>query len=659
MPEQIFTDETMKFLRLLAKEYPSVTAASGRIVNLQALLKLPKGTEHFMSDLHGEAEAFVHILNSSSGVIREKADAILGSRVPEAERAEFATMVYYPEQKLPILKAKQRHLNAWYRLTLMRLIDLCRLVSSKHTRAFVRAMLPKNTAYILDELLHAHFEDHDKNLYYGQIIDSILDGGCADAYIISLCEVIKRLAVSRLHIVGDLFDRGARPDVIMEELSTRPAVDIQWGNHDVVWLGAAAGSPVCVAVALRNSLSYNNYELLEEGYGINLRRLALFADATYTDTDLAPFMPKQNRPDALYSEQHQLRTARMTKAITAIMLKLEAQVIARHPEYGMDDRALLSAIDFNRRTVTVDGVEHPLEHWDMPTVDPRRPTLLTADEQYLIDPLTASFRHSEKLQRHAQYLLSKGSLYHTENGNLLYHGCIPMTDEGNFATVTAAGPALSGKRLMDVCDRLARRGYFAPEGSEERQSGRDFLWYLWCGPQSPLFGRAQMATFERLFITDAVTHAEPRDAYYRIYNHESVAKKILAEFGLDPDSGHIVNGHVPVKTTEGENPIKANGRLIVIDGGFCRAYQRTTGIAGYTLVYNSRKLSLRVHDSFESAERAIYANADIASRATDVEQAPRRLLLEDTDEGTRYREEIADLKNLVLAYQKGLLKEHR
>ncbi|MBQ3134006.1 MAG: fructose-1,6-bisphosphatase [Clostridia bacterium] len=658
MSDLIFSEETRKFLSLLAKDYPSVTAATGRIVNLQALLKLPKGTEHFMSDLHGESEAFVHILNSSSGVIREKADAILGPRVPEEERAEFATMVYYPEQKLPLLKAKQRDLGTWYRLTLMRLIDLCRLVSSKHTRAYVRAALPANTAYIIDELLHAHFEDHDKNLYYGQIIDSILDGGAADAYIVSLCQVIKRLAVSRLHIVGDLFDRGPRPDVILDELMARTAVDIQWGNHDVVWLGAAAGSPVCVATVLRNSLSYNNYEMLEEGYGINLRRLALFADATYADSDLTLFMPKQNRPDELYSESHQLRTARMTKAITVVMMKLEAAVIARHPEYEMVNRALLNHINFERRTVTIDGAEYPLSTADLPTVDPRDPAHLTDDEYYLISTLTSSFMHSEKLQRHAQYLLSKGSLYHIANGNLLYHGCIPMDDEGRFATVSATGEPLSGQPLMDACDRLARRGYFAPEGSTERESGRDFLWYLWCGPQSPLFGRARMTTFERLFVADAATHAEPKNPYYRIYSHEAVAKRILTEFGLDPDTGHIINGHVPVKATEGEDPIKANGRLIVIDGGFCRAYQRTTGIAGYTLVFNSRKLSLRIHDSFESAERAVHTNTDIASRATDVEIMPHRLLIEDTDEGAQYRKQIADLKQLVLAYQKGLLKEH-
>lgn len=655
MPDRIFSDQTLKFLKLLAKEYPSVAAASGRIVNLQALLKLPKGTEHFMSDLHGESEAFVHILNSSSGVIREKADAVLGERVSVEERAEFATMVYYPEEKLPILKKKQTNLDGWYRLTLMRLIDLCRLVSSKHTRAFVRSMLPQSTGYIVDELLHAHFEDHDKNRYYGQIIDSILDGGLADEYIISLCGVVKRLAVTRLHIVGDIFDRGPRPDVILEELSSRPSVDIQWGNHDVVWLGAAAGSRACVATAVRNSLAYNNFDVLEEGYGINLRRLALFADATYSDTDLTPFLPKEK---GRFNESHQLRTARMCKAITVVLFKLEGQLIKRHPEYEMNGRSLLGNVDFSKRTVTVDGNVYPLSHWELPTVDPRDPFHLTDDEEYLIQTLTASFMHSEKLQRHARYLYSKGSLYHIENGNLLYHGCIPMTPGGEFAVVSAGGQPVSGKALMDSFDRLARRGYFAPEGSEERENGRDFLWYLWCGPLSPLFGRERITTFERLFVEDKATHTEIKNPYYRIYNHERVAKKILAEFGLDSETGHIVNGHVPVKAVEGENPIKANGRLIVIDGGFCHAYHDTTGTAGYTLVFNSRKLSLRVHDSFESAEQAILHNADIASRATTVEEAPRRLLIEDTDEGMQIKEQICDLKTLVVAYQKGLLKEH-
>ena len=649
----------LKYLSLLARDYPSQAAAASEIISTQALLKLPKGTEHFMSDLHGENEAFVHILNSASGVIREKVDQVLGDQVPAAERAELATLIYYPAEKLPQLKAKQpgeAALEGWYSQTLFRLIDICRLVSSKHTRSYVRSCLPSGCGYVLDELLHAHFEDHDKDLYYGQIVGSIIENGRADRFITRLCELIKRLAVDKLHIVGDLFDRGPRPDIILDLLLHHHNVDIQWGNHDVVWMGAAAGSPICCATVIKTTLAYHNHGMLEDSYSINLRHLQRLADHYYGEDDLSIWMPHTDAARGPYTQGMLHRCAVMHKAISIILFKLECAVIDRNPDFQMAGRDYLRRIDFAKGTVDIAGREYPLRDTSFPTVDPADPAALNADEQLVLGKLVASFRQSAKLQQHVRFLYAKGSVYHIENGNLLYHGAVPMTEKGAFAAERFEGRLYAGRALMDYCDERARQGYYAPEGSAARQSGQDFLWYLWCGKLSPLFGRSAMTTFERLYVADKATHTEVKDPYYTWYNEESACRRILAEFGL-PGSCHIINGHVPVQEKNGESPIKGGGRLIVIDGGFCRAYHEKTGIAGYTLTYSSRDMSLRTHQPFISAEKAITENIDIVSRESVLEQENRRILVEDVDEGETLREKVHDLKQLVIAYQLGWIKE--
>ena len=649
----------LKYLNLLARDYPSQAAAASEIISTQALLKLPKGTEHFMSDLHGENEAFVHILNSASGVIREKVDQVLGQGVPAAERAELATLIYYPAEKLPQLKAKQpgeAALEGWYSQTLFRLIDICRLVSSKHTRSYVRSCLPSGCGYVLDELLHAHFEDHDKDLYYGQIVGSIIENGRADRFITRLCELIKRLAVDKLHIVGDLFDRGPRPDIILDLLLHHHNVDIQWGNHDVVWMGAAAGSPICCATVIKTTLAYHNHGMLEDSYSINLRHLQRLADHYYGEDDLSIWMPHTDAARGPYTQGMLHRCAVMHKAISIILFKLECAVIDRNPDFQMAGRDYLRRIDFAKGTVDIAGREYPLRDTSFPTVDPADPATLNADEQLVLGKLVASFRQSAKLQQHVRFLYAKGSVYHIENGNLLYHGAVPMTEKGAFAAERFEGRLYAGRALMDYCDERARQGYYAPEGSAARQSGQDFLWYLWCGKLSPLFGRSAMTTFERLYVADKATHTEIKDPYYTWYNEESACRRILAEFGL-PGSCHIINGHVPVQEKNGESPIKGGGRLIVIDGGFCRAYHEKTGIAGYTLTYSSRDMSLRTHQPFISAEKAITENIDIVSRESVLEQENRRILVEDVDEGETLREKVHDLKQLVIAYQLGWIKE--
>ena len=649
-----YSDEHLRYLRLLSQKYKTVAAAASEIIRIEALLRLPKGTEHFMSDLHGEHEAFVHILNSASGVIREKIDTVLGPDVPAEERAELATLVYYPNQKLPELKARQPDLHAWYRLTLLRLIDLCRFVSSKHTRDHVRRCLPQNCGYILDELLHAHFEDHDKDQYYGEIIESILRYDRADAYIVRFCEVIKRLAVDRLHIVGDLFDRGPRPDRILDSLMAHHQVDIQWGNHDVVWMGAAAGSPLCIMTVLKTTLAYNNLDTLEGGYGISLRQLERFAQNTYAASDVSRWIP---HADPRTAAGDLTAAARMHKAVTVMMLKLEAQVIARNPDFDLQGRDFLNHIDFAAGTVDYHGTVYPLLDCDFPTVDPAAPTTLTAEEGHVIAGLVRSFAESERLQRHVQFLYAHGAFYKICNGNLLYHGAVPMTEDGAFAAIRFEGVARSGKQLFDYCDRRARQGYSAPPGSQARLAGQDFLWYLWCGAKSPLFGRSAMTTFERLYIADPAAHREIKDPYYRHIAARDTAERILREFGLAGAGCHIVNGHVPVRAIEGESPIKGGGRLIIIDGGFCRAYHQRTGIAGYTLVYNSRGLILRTHQPFESAEKAIHEDEDIASKSEYIYTAPQRILVRDTDEGGRKQALIRDLCALVEAYQTGVLPQ--
>ncbi len=647
----------LRYLSLLSEKYPTVAAAASEIIKIEAALRLPKETEHFMSDLHGENEAFIHILNNASGYIREKIDIVFAGELTQKERADLSTLIYYPEEKLPVLKAAQTDLEQWYHHTLLRLINLCRFVSSKHTRAHVRKCLPAGCAYVLDELLHAHFEDHDKKLYYGAIVDSIIAYHRADAYILRFCELIKRLAVDRLHIVGDLFDRGPRPDLILERLAEHHDVDIQWGNHDTVWMGAAAGSPICILTVLKTTLAYNNTDTIEHGYGISLRELDHLAQESYENSSVERWMPKGDQRN--HSTKEALRrAAQMHKAVTVMMLKAEAEVIARNPDFQMQGRDYLNHIDYAKGTVRCGGKEYPLLDCDFPTVDPEHPTRMTEREQEVIRDLIRNFRESQLLQKHVQFLYSVGSVYKVTNGNLLYHGAVPMTAEGDFAEETFEGKRYAGKALFDYCDRRARQGFFAPEGSPRRQAGQDFLWYLWCGRLSPIYGRSAMTTFERLYIADKETHKEIKDPYYTLIQKEETADRILREFGLDQKHSHIINGHVPVRAVEGESPVKGNGKVVVIDGGFCRAYHEKTGIAGYTLVYNSRGLLLRTHQPFESAAKAVEEDEDITSSREYIYTAPVRLLVKDTDAGKEKRELIEDLRQLVKAYQTGELREN-
>ncbi len=653
MPENC---QQLRYLSLLSEKYPTIAAAASEIIKTEAALRLPKGTEHFMSDLHGENEAFIHILNNASGYIREKIDVVFAGELTQKERADLSTLIYYPEEKLPVLKTEQTDLEQWYHHTLLRLINLCRFVSSKHTRAHVRQCLPKACAYVLDELLHAHFEDHDKKLYYGAIVDSIIAYHRADAYIMRFCELIKRLAVDRLHIVGDLFDRGPRPDLILERLMEHHDVDIQWGNHDTVWMGAAAGSPICILTVLKTTLAYNNTDTIEHGYGISLRELDHLAQESYEHSSLDRWMPKGDQRNHS-TEEALRRAAQMHKAVTIMMLKVEAEVIARNPDFQMQGRDYLNHIDYAKGTVQCGGKEYPLLDCDFPTVDPEHPTRLTAREEEVIRDLIRNFRESALLQKHVRFLYSAGSVYKVTNGNLLYHGAVPMTAKGDFAKETFEGKQYAGKALFDYCDERARQGFFAPEGSLQRQAGQDFLWYLWCGRLSPIYGRSAMTTFERIYIADKETHKEIKDPYYNLIQKEETADMILQEFGLGQKHCHIINGHVPVRAVEGESPVKGHGKLIVIDGGFCRAYHEKTGIAGYTLVYNSRGLLLRTHQPFESAAKAIEEDEDITSSREYIYTAPVRLLVKDTDAGKEKLALIEDLKQLVKAYQQGKLRE--
>ena len=650
-------NERLRFLRLLAEKYPTVQEASSEIINLQAILNLPKGTEHFMSDLHGEYEAFLHILSNASGAVREKVDLLYQNVMTGEERARLATLIYYPQEKLAELDEGMECKHEWYRITLFRLIEICQLASSKYTRSKVRKTLPKDYAYIIEELLNTNYEVHNKKEYYDKIISTIIDIGRGDDFIIALCHVIQRLVIDHLHIVGDIFDRGPRADIIMDSLMDRQSVDIQWGNHDVLWMGAAAGSRTCIAAVLSNSITYNNLEVIEIGYGISLRPLALFANEVYKDADTSCFQIKTLKKDEDFSAKDLALGARMHKAIAVILFKLEGQILLRHPEYNMSDRLLLDKIDFETGTVLLDGIAHPLLDTDFPTIDPSQPYALSHEEAKVMEQLKNAFIRSEKLQRHTKFLYSKGGIYKCYNGNLLFHGCIPMNEDGSFMSFSFAGQPLSGQALLDYADALARQGYYAPRGSEERRAGMDFLWFLWCGRNSPLFGRDRITTFERRLVADQSTWKEAKNPYYYSYDDAQLCLRILREFGLEGPHCHIVNGHVPVRASDGESPIKAGGRLIVIDGGFCRAYQPTTGIAGYTMIYNSWGIKLASHAPFVGRENAIAANKDIISTAVVFERMESRIRIAETDTGALQMQSIHDLKELLAAYQSGEIKE--
>ena len=648
-PKTTYTKEQLKILRLLAAEYPSIALASATLVNLNALSNLPKGTEHFMSDLHGEAEAFEHILNNCSGVIREKVDTIFYRTMSEESRRTLCTLIYYPTEKMEELRASGIVGPEWYRITLYRLVDLSRSVASKYTRAKVRDALPTDYQYIIDELLHTSGEEHDKQEYYRNIIDTVIEVGQAEAFIVALCNLVKRMAVDRLHVVGDIYDRGNHADRILDMLREHHHVDIQWGNHDIVWMGAAAGSPACVATVLNSALQYNTLSIVENTYGISLRDLIGFAQETYRDSTW--FMPR-NPDDAYYVKNSMDNLAKAHKAIAIILFKLEGQLIRRHPEFGMEDRLVLDKIDYESNTVTLNGETYPLNDGHFPTIDPADPYALTDAEQSLIDSLTHAFRHSKALRKHIEFLYADGALYKVCNGNLLFHGCVPMNPDGTFEEVTSFdGVTRKGRAYMDFCDKTARSAFY-----ERGQDALDFMYYLWCGRQSPLFGRAKMTTFERYFVADRKTWTEQKNPYYDLVESYETASFILREFGLDEKTGHIINGHVPVRAKIGEHPVQARGRYIRIDGGFCRAYHDRTGIAGYTLIYTSKGLRLVSHSPFEGKKAAVRENRDILA-ADDVifEMMPHRMLVRDTDYGKRIIERMADLRALLDAYREGVV----
>ncbi len=653
--------EELRYLKMLSRQYPTVRAAGTEIINLQAILNLPKGCEHFISDVHGEHEAFLHILNSCSGVIRERLDALFRTSVPRSELDELATLIYYPEEKLEDLKPRIRDLDEWYRITLHRLIELCRLVSERYSRSKVRKELPDDYAYIIEELLYTHSEEIDKREYFENIISTIIEIGQAPEFIAAVCKLIKWAAVDHLHLVGDIFDRGPRADIIMDSLLHHHSVDIQWGNHDILWMGAASGSRTLVATVLANSIHYNNLEVVETGYGISLRPLSVFANEVYKDCDVSRFAVKLTEESgSAPSEKDQLLSARMHKAITVILFKLEGQKILRHPEYGMDDRLLLDKIDYADRSVTIGGVRYALEDTDFPTVDPERPYELSPEESAVIEQLTASFQRSEKLQKHVRFLYSKGSLYKIYNGNLLFHGCIPLTAEGELLSFTLGGKERRGKAFLDYADTAARQAYYYKPGSMEQKLGMDFLWFLWAGRNSPIFGRDRMTTFERRLIADESAWAEPKNAYYTLYQDPAICDMILREFGLEGPHCHIINGHVPVKARKGESPIKGGGKLIVIDGGFCKAYQPTSGIAGYTLIYNSHSYRIVAHQPFAGREKAIRENFDISSSTDIFERMENRQRIRETDLGREIQSRIDDLRALLDAFRDGaVLEDHR
>ena len=648
--------DRLQYLKLLRRQYPTAREASAEIIRLRAVLQLPKGTEHFLSDIHGEHAAFLHMLRNASGVIKQKIADLYRDVLPSHERDMLCTLIYYPEEKLGLLKRQGVVNGEWYRITILRLMEIARLMTVKYTRTHVRAALPADLGELLEELLLRE-PVHDKQLYYSEMIDSITECGQSDAVIIELSRIIQYLAIDRLHIIGDIYDRGPRADLIMDALMAHHSVDVQWGNHDIVWMGAAAGSRACIAQVLVTQVKYGNLDALEVGYGISLRALATFADTVYADDPCAEFLPRTVEGDAT---EDSMELARMHKAAAVLLFKLEGQLLLRHPEYGMQERLLLGRIDYSAGTIALGGRTLPLSSCRFPTIDPADPYALSEGEREVMERMQAAFEHSDKLQAHVKFLFAAGSMYLSVNGNLLYHGCIPMDEDGGFMELpldVGDGRRPRGREALDAAERLVRQGYFARAGSRARRDGQDLMYYLWCGPASPLFGKARMATFERYFVDDPDARSERKNPYYALVDSEDAARRILAAFGLNPDTGHIINGHVPVQVKKGESPIHAGGRLLVIDGGLSRAYQSVTGIAGYTLIFTSHALLMVAHQPFESTTRAITDEQDIHSVQTVVEQMPRRLRIADTDQGARLRERIEDLTGLTEAFASGAIKE--
>lgn len=655
-PESISND--LRYLRLLSRSFPTIADASTEIINLEAILNLPKGTEHFLTDIHGEYEAFQHVLKNASGAVKRKVNEIFGHTLRESEKKELCTLIYYPEEKLQLVKEQERELDDWYLITLNQLVKVCQNVSSKYTRSKVRKALPPEFSYIIQELLHESTVKPNKHAYINVIVSTIISTKRADAFIIAMCKLIQRLTIDSLHIVGDIYDRGPGAHIIMDTLCDYHNFDIQWGNHDILWMGAASGNDACIANVIRMCMRYANLATLEDGYGINLLPLATFAMDMYADDPCTIFTPKVNFADAEYNEKTLRLITQMHKAITIIQFKLEAEIIERRPEFAMEDRKLLHKIDFERGVFMYEGKEYDLRDTNLPTIDPAHPYLLTDEERELVDKIHASFVNSEKLKKHMRCLFTYGGMYLVCNSNLLYHASVPLNEDGSFKHVRIGKKEYWGRNLLQKTDQLIRTAYFEEEGSKDKRFALDYVWYLWCGPDAPSFDKDKMATFERYFIADKALHKETKGHYYTLRNEADVCDRILEEFGVKPDShSHIINGHVPVKTIKGEKPIKANGKLLVIDGGFSKAYQPETGIAGYTLVYHSRGLQLVQHEPFQSRQKAIEEGQDIKSTTFVIEFNSQRMMVKDTDKGLELTTQIQDLKKLLVAYRTGFIKE--
>ena len=651
--------DNLRYISLLSQSFPSVAAASTEIINLEAILNLPKGTEHFLADLHGEYQAFHHVLKNASGNIKRKVNELFGSEIRESEKKELCTLIYYPEEKLEQVKLSEEDIDDWYHITIHQLVRVCRDVSSKYTRSKVRKSLPSDFSYIIEELLHERTDDYNKTAYVKVIVDTIITTGRADDFIVALCNVIQRLAIDQLHILGDIFDRGEGAHIILDTLRGYHSWDIQWGNHDILWMGACAGNDACICNVLRLSLRYANLATLEEGYGINLMPLATFAMETYADDPCTEFMPRLMK-DAKMDEKTRQLTARMHKAIAILQFKEEAKLFKRHPEWGMNNRCLFSNIDYERGICSLDGNEYKMTSCFFPTIDPADPNRLTPDEETLMSKLHHSFSASEKLHKHVATLLSHGCMYAIYNSNLLFHASIPLNEDGSLKEVQLCdGRRYSGLELMHRIGMLIRSAFASDTDKEEKDNAIDYFLYLWCGSDSPLFDKSKMATFERYFLTDKETFKEEKGNYFKLRDNEAICDSILDAFGVKGNNRHIINGHVPVHASKGENPIKAGGKLMVIDGGFSEAYHNETGIAGYTLVYHSRGFQLVQHEPFTSAKDAILRGTDIKSTTQIVEMSAHRMLVSDTDKGTELRSQINDLKELLYAYRHGYIKEKR
>ena len=647
----------IRYLELLSQSFPTIAAASTEIINLEAILNLPKGTEHFLADLHGEYEAFQHVLRNASGNIKRKVHEIFGNTLRETEKKELCTLIYYPERKLQLVKEVETDIDDWYVITLNQLVKVCQNVSSKYTRSKVQKALPEEFSYIIQELLHESTADPNKEAYFNVIINTIIETNRADDFIVALCKLIQQLAIDTLHILGDIFDRGPAPHQIMDILCDYHNFDIQWGNHDILWMGAVSGNDCCIANVVRLAMRFGNLSVLEDGYAINLLPLATFAMETYKDDPCELWGPKVDKHDGSYSIKTLRMIAQMHKAITIIQFKLEAEIIKRRPEFEMENRMLLHRIDYERKVFVYDGKEYEMRECFFPTIDPADPYRLTEEEQEIVTKLHNSFTRSEKLRKHIKCLYRYGCMYNVCNSNLLFHASMPLNEDGTLKEIDIQGKKYKGRALLARVGQLVRAAYFAEKGSPEHAFALDYIWYLWCGKDSPVFDKSKMATFERYFLTDESMFKEQKGHYYALRDREDIADMILDEFGVKGEHRHIINGHVPVKAFKGENPIKANGKIMVIDGGFSKAYHSETGIAGYTLVYHSRGFQLVQHEPFTTAQKAAEQGLDIISTTQIVEMSAKRMMVKDTDMGKEVEVQVGDLKKLLAAYRMGLIKE--